>query len=233
MSRDRDDTVDELSRFLIEYPDTQYIDAIFVDLCGIVRGKRIPREESGKIYHRGVQIPHSVYLLDVTGYNADPCGRGFGDGDPDGVGVPVPGTLTAVPWAQQPTGQVLMTLANGDGSPSIVDPRNVAERAVHRFAQLGLEPVIAFELEFYLLDPERDDNNRPQAPVSPITNQRDAATQVYSISELDARAAFLDDVVASCKTLGVPASVATAEFAPAQYEINLHHVESPLAAADH
>jgi glutamine synthetase len=233
MSKNTDNTVDELSRFLNEHPDTRYIDAIFVDLCGIVRGKRIPREESEKIYDSGVQIPHSVYLLDVTGYNANPCGRGFGDGDPDGVGMPVPGTLAVVPWAQQPSGQVLMTLANGDGSPSIVDPRNVAARVLRRFAELGLRPVIAFELEFYLLDRERDDNNRPQAPVCPITGQRETATQVYSISELDTRAAFLDDVVASCKTLGVPASVATAEFAPAQYEINLHHVESPLVAADH
>jgi len=60
----------ELSQFLVEYPETRYVDAIFVDLCGIVRGKRIPREDSDKIYDGGVQIPHWVYLLDVTGYNA-------------------------------------------------------------------------------------------------------------------------------------------------------------------
>ena len=44
---------------------------------------------------------------------------------------------------------------SGAAGPSLVDPRNVAAHTLARFAELGLRPVVAFELEFYLVDPER------------------------------------------------------------------------------
>jgi glutamine synthetase len=235
MTRSSPDDVDpqELERFLEAHPHIRYVDALFIDLCGIVRGKRLPREHAAKIYKSGVQIAHTVYLLDVTGLNADPCGHGFSDGDPDGTGWPVRGTLAPVPWAEYPTAQVLMNLHDERGQPWIVDPRNVLRLAAARFAELDLRPVIALELEFYLLDPERDDAGRLQLPVSPSTGRRDASTQVYGIAELDDFADFLHDVEESCRAQGIPASMASAEFAPAQYEINLAHGDDPLAAADH
>ena len=223
----------ELERYLAAHPKTRYIDAIFIDLCGIVRGKRYPRADLDKLYRSGLQIPYSVYLLDVTGDSSDPCGRGFSDGDPDGTAMPVPGTLVPVPWATESCGQVLMTLNDNAGRPSIWDPRNVAARAAAKFAETGLRPVMAFELEFYLLDRARDAQGRPQAPVLPSTGERDASTQVYSIELLDDFAAFFGEVEDAAAVQQVPASVATAEFAPGQYEINLRHVDDPLAAADH
>lgn len=223
----------ELERFLAEHPHIRHIDALFVDLCGIIRGKRYPRDELEKLFSKGLQIPTSIYLLDVTGESLDPCGRGFSDGDPDGTAVPVPGTLVPVPWADHPLGQVLMTMNDNAGNPSIWDPRNVAAKVLARFAETGLRPVVAFELEFYLLDRERDAEGRPQAPISPSTGKRDDSTQVYSITLLDDYAAFFRDVEAAAASQKVPCSVATTEYAPGQYEINLKHVADPLEAADH
>ena len=223
----------ELARFLAEHPETLYVDAIFIDLCGIVRGKRYPRGDMEKLFAKGLQIPYTVYLLDVTGESLDPCGRGFSDGDPDGTAMPIPGTLVPVPWAPQPCAQVLMTMNDEAGEPSIWDPRNVAAAVVERFAETGLQPVIAFELEFYLLDRERDADGRPQAPISPATGKRDTSTQVYSIPLLDEHNAFFREVETAAAAQKVPCTVATTEYAPGQYEINLRHVEDPLAAADH
>lgn len=223
---------EELQAFLAEYPDTEYIDAIFVDVCGIVRGKRYPVEDSEKLFSSGLQIPITVYLLDVTGDSADPGGKGFTDGDPDGTAVPIPGTLVPVPWSRN-AGQVLMTVQNQDGSPNQFDPRNVASRVVERMAADGLTPVVAFELEFYLFDREMDPDGRPQPAASPVTGEREQTTQVYGIWELDAFADFFRDVREACEAQGVPASVATKEFAPGQYEINLRHTSDALAAADH
>jgi glutamine synthetase len=223
----------ELDRFLKAHPDIRYVDALFVDLCGIVRGKRFPREHAAKIFRSGVQIAHTVYLLDVTGLNADPCGHGFSDGDPDGTGWPVPGTVVPVPWAGHPTAQVLMSLHDEQRQPWIVDPRNVLRRVAKRFAELELSPVVALELEFYLLDMQRDATGAPQPPISPATGLRESGTQVYGMAELDAFAGFLHDVEEACRIQSIPASMASAEFAPAQYEINLQHVDDPLTAADH
>ena len=224
---------EELDRFLAAHPDAAHIDAIFVDLCGIVRGKRYPREDAAKLFTSGLQIPITVYLLDVTGDSSDPCGKGFSDGDPDGTALPVPGTLTPVPWAERPSGQVLMHLKEADGTPCPFDPRNVAAAVVEQVAALGLNPVMAFELEFYLLDRERDADGRPQTARSLATGARETSTQVYGIWELDGFARFFGEVEDAARAQGVPASVATAEYAPAQYEINLRHVADPLTAADH
>lgn len=223
----------EFKAFQAAYPETRYIDAMVTDLCGIVRGKRYPMAEGEKLFTSGLQLCESVFLLDVTGANTDPAGRGFTDGDPDGTLVPIPGTLSPVPWAEEPRGQVLMTMTTPEGTPSPVDPRNVALKALKRFDEMGLTPVVAFELEFYLLDPERDAEGRPQPPISPATGRREDSLQVYGIREIDGFAAFLRDVEAAGEAQKVPANIATAEFAPGQYEINLHHVADAIAAADH
>ena len=223
----------EFKAFQAAYPETRYIDAMVTDLCGIVRGKRYPMAEGEKLFTSGLQLCESVFLLDVTGSNTDPAGRGFTDGDPDGTLVPIPGTLAPVPWAEEPRGQVLMTMTTPEGAPSPIDPRNVALKVLKRFDELGLTPVVAFELEFYLLDPERDAEGRPQPPISPATGRREDSLQVYGIREIDGFAAFLRDVEAAGEAQKVPANIATAEFAPGQYEINLHHVADAIAAADH
>ncbi len=224
---------DELERFLDEHPDTQYVDAVFIDLCGLIRGKRYPRAEAQKLFKSGLQIPYSVYLLDVTGANADPGGRGFSDGDPDGTALPLAGTLVPVPWSPRPGAQALMTLLDQEGRPCMVEPRNIALRVAERFHELGLRPVTAFELEFYLIDRERGAGGRPQPVISPATGEREKSTQVYGIEELGAFSGFFDDTEAACLAQRVPATVATSEFAPAQYEINLRHMEPPITSADH
>ncbi|MFQ5545720.1 MAG: glutamine synthetase, partial [Acidiferrobacterales bacterium] len=223
----------ELQQFLEKHPDTRFIDAIFVDLCGIVRGKRFGRDEFDRIFTSGVLLPHSTYFLDVTGHCNNPLGMGVTDGDPDGTAMPLSDTLVPCPWTEEPTAQVLMNMRNEDGTPSAVEPRNVADRVVEKFSELGLTPVIAFELEFYLLDKERDARGFPQAGVSAVTGERENTTQVYGIAELDGHAKFFAEVEDMARTQNVPTSVATTEFAPAQYEINLHHTDSPLVAADH
>ena len=180
----------EYERFLDENPEIRFVDGITMDMCGIVLGKRYPRSELPTLYEQGSALPYTVYLLDVTGDSCDPGGRGFTDGDPDGTCRPIPGTLVPVPWAEQPRGQVLMSMYEDDGTPSMIDPRNIAAHVLERFRPLGLHPVLAFELEFYLLDRERDANGLPQPPVSPLTGKRETSTQVYGITELDGFAAF-------------------------------------------
>lgn len=228
-----DTALRDYKELIKRHPEVRYIDAILFDICGQVRGKRISVEDAEKIYTSGIQIPESAFLLNVDGLSTDPCGRGVADGDPDGTLLPIPGTTAVVPWGAEKTAQVLTNLRSEDGTPSQVDPRNIATAMVDRFSTLGYNISVAFELEFYLLDQELDRRGCPQAPVSPRTGKRYDEFQVYSIEDLDDQMEFLDGVQKCCKQQCIPATVIVSEYSPSQYEVNLRHVGDPVQAADH
>ena len=226
-------TLGEFNAFLAEHGEIDYLDAIFVDMCGTVRGKRFPSEEADKVFGDGVQMPQSIYFFDVTGVNEDILGMGFSDGDPDAQSHPVSGSIVPVPWASMKQAQVLMTMVDEDGSPLLLEPRNVLANVVTKLEEIGLKATVACEFEFYLLDKDMDRKGRPQPPVNPATGVRETAHEVYGITELDGFMGLLKDIDEAAAAQGVPASGATAEFAPGQYEINLKHEDDAVRAGDH
>lgn len=223
----------EVAGFLADHPDTVAIDLLLADLSGVIRGKRYPVEDLGSVWESGVTFPASVFLLDTSGRSHDPGGKGFSDGDPDAIARPIPGTLKPVPWAKRPLGQLLLTFTDSRGAPLSFEPRNVLARALEKLAELKLRPVVAFELEFYLLDKERGEGRRPQPPLSPLTGKREAGTQVYGMDQVDGFEDLLEDITDACDAQGIPTGAISAEYAPGQFEINLRHETDPLAAADH
>ena len=222
-----------LDDYLRQYPDTRYLDVLICDLCCIMRGKRYPASQAGKVFSHGMMSPGSTCLLSVTGESMDPCGMGFSDGDPDEMGIPLPGTLVPVPWSQVPAAQVLLTLQGLDGAPYYYEPRNVLKRVLGRFSDLGLRPVVALELEFYLLAPELVSDGLPVPASSPATGMRMDSTQVYNMEEIEEFSLVLDDITSSCTEQGITTGAISREYSPGQFEINLAHSDNPLEAADH
>jgi glutamine synthetase len=218
--------------YLAAHPDTVAVDAFYADLSGVVRGKRYPRDLFAKLMSDGMAVPGSVFLLDTLGENHDPEGKGFSDGDPDYLAKVMPRTLVPMPWAEQPTAQVMITLVEADGSPYPFEPRNVLARVVERFAELDLTPVVAFELEFYLLDRQRLEGGAPQPPLSPTTGARESGTQVYGMNEIESFAGLLEDITEACRVQALSTGAVSAEYAPGQFEINLNHLDDPMLAAD-
>lgn len=227
------ETDDPVAAFRARHPEIAAVDMLVCDMSGILRGKRLAAGALDKLFKGGVLMPGSTFALDVTGANVDATGIGMGDGDPDYPCFAVPRTLAPVPWAERPLGQTLASMYDDAGRPFGLDPRHRLAEVLDRFAPLGLTPVVALELEFYLLDRERDADGRPQPPRSPLTGRRAADTQVYAIDDLEDAAEVLDAIAAACAVQGIPASVAVAEYAPSQFEINLLHQEDALAACDH
>ena len=162
---------EELEKFLKNNPELRFVDVLLPDICNIVRGKRIPRDDLAKVYGDGLQVPSSIYLLDVNGRGTDAGGRGFSDGDPDVKVRSVPGSLNLVPWGPLGAGQVLGSLYELDDSACLVDPRHVLGGVVERLRESGLHPVVALELEFYLIDAASADEGRPRPPVLPDTGE--------------------------------------------------------------
>ncbi|MCE9521343.1 MAG: glutamine synthetase family protein, partial [Alphaproteobacteria bacterium] len=152
-----------LEAFLQENQSIQYVDCVFADLCGAVRGKRIARADLVRAFTSGLQIPGTIYFLDARGDASDPTAPTTAPDASHATAWPVPGTLTRVNWSQRSHGQVLMTLVGAQGEPFFGEPRNVLRRVVDRFADLELVPAASTKFEFYLLDRERSKAGLPHA----------------------------------------------------------------------
>ena len=84
-----------LDALLKQHPDIEFVDAILADICGTLRGKRLPvNGDAAHLFESGMQIPLSIYLMDASGEMVNPFGRGIGDGDPDGSAWPIPETIS-------------------------------------------------------------------------------------------------------------------------------------------
>lgn len=225
-------TLNEANEFLKEHPEVQFVDLLIADMNGVVRGKRIERASLHKVYAKGINLPASIFALDINGSTVESTGLGLDIGDADRVCFPIPNTLSNEPWQKRPTAQLLMTMHELDGAPFFADPREVLRQVVEKFDALGLTICAAFEIEFYLIDQENV-NGRPQPPRSPLSGKRPQSTQVYLIDDLDEYADCLQDILEAAKEQGIPADAIVKESAPAQFEVNLHHVPDAIKACDH
>ena len=223
----------ELNNYLKEHPETKYLDAIISDLSGIIRGKRMPIKDAAKLFTNGIQFCYSTFLLDASGYCPDVKGRGFSDGDPDATYYPIADSLQPLPWHKDPIAQVLITIQDDHRYSSLMDPRNILAKIIEKFEDEKLYPKVAFELEFYLFDKRKSIYEKPKVATSPRSQRRSEGTQVYGMKELDDYYDFLEDVNLFCQKQKIPATTASSEFAPGQYEINLKYSDDPLKAADH
>jgi glutamine synthetase len=217
--------------FLARFPATATVDLILPDLVGIARGKRLTAEGFASGLGGALSFPGSLYGMDSTGANVDASGLIWEQGDPDRPCRVDPSTFAPVPWR---TGgaQVLAGLGDPDGGPSFADPRALLREVAGGFTALGLQPVCALELEFYLLDPRlgRDGRGRP-------LRRQDAAAeagagQLYGLDAVDEEDGFFACLARYCEAQGLPAKGAASEYATGQYEVNLGHVGDPLRAAD-
>jgi glutamine synthetase len=223
----------EVEAFLTAHPDVSGVEMLIPDGVGVIRGKRLARDGLAKLYEEGARIPGSIFALDVTGADVEDAGLLWEEGDADRICWPVPGTLKPVPWHSRPLGQLLLTMHNEDGTPFFADPRQVLTRVLERYEADRLTPVVAVELEFYLIDRELSPEGKPRLPVSPVTGLRETSVQALSMAALSEFDEFFAGVERAAAAQGVPADAAVSEAAPGQYEINLKHVPNALVAADH
>ena len=223
----------EFAALAARQPGLEFVDAVVVDLCGTLRGKRLPISEAAKLFESGLQLPHSIYLMDARGEMTNPFGRGFGDGDPDGTAWPLAGTARPV-WSDGPErAQLFLSLRDGTGEPDPAEPIAALERVLDRFDALTLTPVCALELEFYLMDRTRLAGGGPQPPLNPRTGVRESTASVYGVEDLDRFQAFLSALAQAAEAEQVPVSATSKEYAPGQFEANLRHQSDARLAAHH
>src|SRR5205823_1778381 len=109
---------------------------------------------------------------------------------------PDPSTAAIVPWANH-TGRMICDTYWDDGRPLGAAPRHVFRRVLERCRELGYEPLIGIEPEFYLLDGE---TKQPLFEGYHIFNTV-RNTWVPAIERIvdEARAFGIDIVTANCE----------------------------------
>jgi glutamine synthetase len=219
----------ELAAFLAEHPDIRAVQIAISDPSGVLRGKAVLRSELERIFDSGRQVAGSILGLDITGKDVDDTGLVWDTGDADMTARPIARTLVRAPWLAAPTGQLMLTMFDKDGQPAAADPRHALVRVVERFARAGLTPVVACELEFYLLKEEAGGRLVPAGGGRASERQK---IDAYSLQRLDDLAPLFNDVYTAAAAQGLPAETLMSEYAPGQFEITLHHRDDVLRAVD-
>ncbi|MGE8497090.1 MAG: glutamine synthetase family protein [Pseudomonas sp.] len=221
--------IEQAQAFLAQNPDIDMFELFILDANGVPRGKLLHRDELLAVYESGRPLPSTILGLSMGGDDVEDSGLVWDVGDIDCRAFPLEGSLTRLPWRQIPMAAVQVSMHPQSGMPAAVaDPRHVLIQVIDQLKAEGYHPVMACELEFYLLDQKRDAAGRPQ-PALDADGQRPRQTQVYGLRELEQIEPFLADLYAACKAQGIPARTAISEYAPGQVEITLEHGDALLA----
>lgn len=215
--------------WLKEHPEVRTIRVAAADLNGVARGKRVPARFAAKIFTEGTRFPFSVMNLDIWGEDIEDSPLVFETGDVDGLLMPTERGFLPMPWLEAPTALLPIWMFHMDGRPYDGDPRQALARVVGRYSARGLTPVVATELEFFLID---DSGKTLRVPPSPRSGKRRTGGEILSLRALDAFDKFFSALYDACEAMDIPADTAISEAGPGQFEINLMHQGDALKAAD-
>lgn len=178
------------------------------DINGVLRGKRIPREQWPRVCESGIGIASSMFACDMTSDIWDTPYSNMDNGFPDMKMFPG-GPVRSIPW-EEGCGFCLGHARTMAGEPVPIDPRIPLVEQTARAEAMGYQVSVGAELEFYLLDPET------RRPV-------DVGNQFYGLG----RAAELEHVIGPIRrhlvALGIPIEQSNAEYAAGQIEVNIRY----------
>jgi glutamine synthetase len=218
-----------LSEFIGQHRITE-VECLVPDLSGIARGKILPAEKFLRILReRGLRMPEAIFIQTVTGEYPD-------DEDVtspanfDSYMVPDERTIRLVPWYKEPTAQVISDCVYADGSPVDISPRWVLKRVLELYDERGWQPIVAPELEFFLVQINKDPDY-PLVPPVGRSGRTESGRQAYGIDAVNEFDPIFEDVYDYCEAQNIDIDTLTHEAGAAQIEINFNHGD-PLALAD-
>ena len=207
--------------------DIDEVECIVPDLAGMSRGKAMPAKKFSPDHV--IHLPVSIFYQTISGVDVEmDIDNQWAEGDL--VLRPDMATAKAVPWAKEPTLQVIHDLYSQDGVPVDIAPRQVLKNVIRLYTERGWVPVVSPELEFYLIKPNTDPNEPIEAPVG-RTGRRRTSRQSYSMSAVDDYGSVIDTIYQFAEDAGLAIDTVIQEDGAGQVEINLSHGD-PLLLAD-
>ncbi len=203
------------------------VECVIPDLPGIARGKAVPATKF--VRQEYFHLPDSIFFQTITGEWGEAAGEdGFTERDM--ILRPDMSTATAAPWTADMTLQVIHDAFSSDGDPVPFSPRNVLKRVVGLYRAEGWEPIVAPEMEFFLVARNLD----PAHEIKPMMGRSGrpaAARQAYSMTAVDEFGPVIDDIYDFAEAQGFEIDGITQEGGAGQLEINLAHGD-PVQLAD-
>ena len=213
----------------LEYRGIEDIECITPDQAGIPRGKMMPSKKFTS--NTSLALPSAVFMATISGgYPEDGNGFQYPEDDGDLKLMPDLSTLTVVPWEEDPTAAAICDLVHQDGRSVAFAPRNVLKRVIGAYDKLGLKPVVAPEIEFYLVQKNPD----PDYPLTPPVGRSGRAIgggAGYSIAGVNEFDELIDDIYHFSESQGLEIDTLIHEEGAGQLEINLRHGD-PVELAD-
>lgn len=202
------------------------VECIVADIAGVARGKAMPASKFA--FQDRFFLPNSIFLQTITGeWTDNPMGAFT---EPDMILTPDFSTATAAPWTADITLQVIHDVNDQQGNPVPVAPRNVLKRIVALYEAEGWKPIVAPEMEFFLVA-RNIDPNQPIIPPMGRSGRRAAGKQAYSMSAVDEYGKVIDDIYDFAEAQGFEIDGILQEGGAGQVEINLAHGD-PVELAD-
>lgn len=216
----------EAIRALFSRHGVRDVECIFPDISGYPRGKLMPA--ASFLAGGELRICQAIPMQAVTGdYSYNPV---FPDSDPDVRLLPDYLTASLAPWASVPRAVAIHDCMELDGTLCQFAPRSILKNVLANYAALGLTPVVAPEIEFYLTAPNADPAQPLQAPAM-RGGRAEVGQSAFSLNMLNELAPFWNELRDACQTLGIATDTWIHEVGATQYEINLVHGDA-VAVAD-
>jgi len=207
---------DEVFQSWLQERGIDDVEAFVPDMAGAARGKVLPADKLGV---GDLKLPEAVFCQTVSG---DYIKNENNVEDRDMLLVPDSTTLRPVPWASEPAASVFLDCYRRDGAAVEASPRGVLRSVLAKYEARGWIPVVAPEVEFYLIKPHSDPNEDAEPPEGRL-GWTEGARQPYSIDQMNDFDPFINKVYEYCEAQGIRVDTLTQESGPAQFEINFLH----------
>ena len=199
------------------------VEAIIPDMSGIARGKLIPAHKYEE--EVGMRMPQSIFLQTVTGDYPENYEDLMPPNDGDMILKPDLSTRRQVPWATDPTALIIHDAYSADGIPNQMAPRQLLKKVLALFTDQNWQPVIAPELEFYLVK-KNIDADYPLEPPIGRSGRQEAGRQSYSIDAVNEFDPVVEDIYHYSEVQDLGIDTLIHEMGAAQLEVNLLHGDS-------
>ena len=196
------------------------VESTLPDMTGNARGKFYPTQKF--LAEDGARIPESILIQTVNGEWGENYSDIVDPTDKDMHLVPDPDSLRLVPWADEPTALVINDCYTSSGELHPLASRSVLRRILALYEAEGLKPIVAPEVEFYLVQK----NINPDSEIKPATGRsgrRETARQSYSIDAVNEFGPVIDTLYSYCSELSLDVDTLIHESGAAQMEINFLH----------
>lgn len=205
---------------LLERDGIREVECLIPDLSGAPRGKFVP---AAKFIEEGApKLPESILIQSITGDHTEEHFELVDPADGDIALIPDPTTIRSVPWARNPTVQIIHDCYLKEGPCHPMSSRNVLRRVLSAYTDAGLKPVVAPEMEFYLVK-KNPDPEHPLEPPKGRSGRSQSSPQAYSIDAVEEFGDFVDLLYSYCAAQRLDIDVLIHESGTAQMELNFLH----------